>query len=250
MLRPAERYWATKPALLRLLAEVEAADWCQQTLYLAPSSSESGQSPNHAQTIDPWHGRIACLVRQADKSETGLALFLGDGRAIAIAPPFPVSEDRLARGVETSRLVSLMGRDLLIGVVLLRLGRYAVGLLRGDDVIASKTGTRYVKSRHRAGGSSQRRFERSRERLIRELFDKTCDVVTGVFSASDSSIDHVLIGGEPHTIRGFVRRCRYMKELEQITLKRLLQVDRPGQRALNGIASEVWKSRVQTFAPA
>ena len=41
-----------------------------------------------------------------------------------------------------------------------------------------------------------------------------------------------------------------MQELERLTLSRRLTVDRPGQAALDGIATEVWKSEVITFEPA
>ena len=56
------------------------------------------------------------------------------------------------------------------------------------------------------------------------------------------------MGGERHTLRAFLQRCGYLRGLERTTLGRVLQVRRPGQAALDGIASEAWKSRVQTFS--
>ena len=76
----------------------------------------------------------------------------------------------------------MLDTEYVLGIVLLRLGRYAIGVLRGNRLIASKTDSRYMKNRHRAGGQSQRRFERSRERLIRELYDKTCEMARTVFA--------------------------------------------------------------------
>jgi hypothetical protein len=38
-----------------------------------------------------------------------------------------------------------------------------------------------------------------------------------------------------------------MQELGPKTLRRVLDVDRPGQGALEGAAAEVWKSRVLVF---
>ena len=87
----------------------------------------------------------------------------------------------------------------------------------------------------------------SRERLVRELFDKACEVSQDIFSPFGGRIDYILLGGERHTLRSFVQRCSYLKTLEGITLDRVLQVDRPGQKALEGISGEVWKSRVLTF---
>ena len=196
----------------------------------------------------PWEERTSQVLQHIGASETGLAVFLGESQAIAVVPPFAIPGGVASDGLNAAPLIQLVSSELSIGVVMLRLGRYAVGVLRGDTLVASKTDSRYVKSRHRAGGSSQRRFERSRERLIRELFDKTCEVVRGVFSPFESGMDSVLLGGERHILAGFVKRCRYIQGLEQITLARVLQVDRPGQAALDGIASEVWKSRVLVFA--
>ena len=247
MLRLSDDLWAGKGRLLRLLADLEASGWCRRTLYLRPDSLASRTEPSFS-APDASEARISAVLRQAGVSETGLVIFSGDKQMAAVVPPFPVSEDAQAEGAHISRLVDLLNHHLLIGVVLLRLGRYAVGVLRGDDLLASKTGSRYVKRRHRAGGSSQRRFERSRERLVRELFDKTCEVTRDVFSPYGERIDYLLMGGERHTLGGFLQRCGYLKAFEQRTLERVLQVDRPGQAALKTIAFEVWKSRVLSFA--
>ena len=229
---------------------MEASDWCRRTFYLTPDYSESGVASLGAQAEDPWDQRLAAVTSEIGASGTGLVVFLGEEQAKAIAPPLPLAANVTSEGFDTSQLAGLLASEPLIGVVLLRLGRYAVGVLRGDTLIASKSGSRYVKSRHRAGGSSQRRFERSRERLVRELFDKTCEVSRSVFSPHEGDMDHVLMGGERHTLGGLVRRCPYLKALEAKTVRRFLNVDRPGQRALDRVGLEVWKSQVVTFAPA
>lgn len=48
------------------------------------------------------------------------------------------------------------------GLVLTRRGGYAVGLVDGDRLVASKCGTRYVQGRTKAGGQSQQRYARRR----------------------------------------------------------------------------------------
>ena len=214
-----------------MLADLENSGSCREALYLPPGRL----SPEGLPAI------VRTAVASAGESETGLAVFVEDDRVTAVAPPFPLSPD-------TSDVMGAI-RDLLaarpkIGLVLVRLGRYAVGVLEGDALIASKTGTRHVKNRHRAGGSSQRRFERSRERLVRELFDKTCRVAQDVLSPHLDSLDHVLLGGDKMVVRRFIDRCDYLKKLENRTLARRLLVDRPSQRALEGMGWEVWKSRV------
>ena len=238
----AERRRTTKTALVRILDDIGASSWCGRTLYVRPESVSQSALPHPAP--------VAAILYQAGASETGYALFLGDDHAIAVRPPFPLADDLDVAGPYVEPLLQMLDGRVTVGVVLLRLGRYAVAVLNGERLVATKTGSRHVKSRHRKGGSSQRRFERSRERLIRELFDKACEVSGNVFGPHLASIDYVLLGGERHTLGGFVKRCRLMQDLAPKTLNRRLVVDRPGQAALNGIAAEVWKSEVIAFEPA
>ena len=247
MLQLVDSYTAGKSRVLQLLAELEASGRYQRSVYLTPDSFAPVGPRRSTTPADPWEDITASVVERAKEPESGLVIYMGDGQALAIVPPFPITEEKRVDGVHTSPLVAQLGSELLIGVVLLRLGRYAVGVLRGDSLVASKTASRYVKRPHRAGGTSQRRFERSRERLVQELFDKTCQVVRDVFSPYQGEMSHVLLGGERHTLRRLVQRCRLLSDVQDKTLGRLLQVARPGQAALDRVAYEVWSSRVLVF---
>ena len=196
---------------------------------------------------DLEHSTATQIIEVVGKSDTGAAVFVSTERIVAIQPPVPLTVDASASEALAEPLRELLRSSPLIGVVLLRLGRYAVTVLRGDKLLATKTDSRYMKNRHRAGGQSQRRFARSRERLIRELYDKTCEVTRAVFEPYLGEMEHVMIGGERGTLDGFVKRCRLMRDLESKTLARQLLVHRPNQKALEGIAYEVWKSRVTFF---
>ncbi len=234
-----KRYAPTKRKILALLDELEASRTCRQTVYLTPDSM-AGPVPEE----------LAGVVRQAGRSETGLVVLLCADRIIAIRPPFPVTSDVRGAGLATSHLVEILDSDFVVGVVLLRLGRFAVAVLEGENLVATKTGSGHVKSRHRAGGSSQRRFERSGERLEREFFDRACATVQAVFTSVDARLDYVILGGERHRLRAFLGRCGYLDALGSKLVDRVLDIDRPGQRALEGIAAEVWKSRVTEFTLA
>ena len=247
MLKVSQRHSTSKARLLRLLEEVEGAGWCKLTLHLGPGSLKAERIRQIALGRDLADERLPTVVEEMGESDTGLTLFIGDERVIAVSPPFPIEEDSTADGADVSPLRGLLGRDYLIGVVLLRLRRYAIGVLRGEKLIASKTRSRYVKNRHRAGGQSQRRFERSRERTVRELYDKTCEVLGEVIEPYTGEIDYVYTGGERQTLLGLRDRCRALQDMTDITLARRLQVEQPNQRALEGIAFEVWKSKVVTF---
>ena len=238
------RWGVGKRGVLGLLDDLEESGEGVHTIYLTPEASDVSK---FLPEEEPWRSQAAYVIVQAGGSESGLALFLMQERVVAVIPPFPLPDDMLVDGVETTPLRKLLDADLLIAVVMLRLGRYGVGVLRGDSLVATKTATRHVKNRHRAGGQSQRRFERSRERLVREIYDKACEVAQDVISPYLRELDYVMLGGERHTINSFIKRCRFLQDLSDKTLNRRVAVDQPNQKALESIHREVWKSRVVTF---
>lgn len=242
-----ERSWAGKTRLFRLLEELGRSRSCRLTLYMKAESVEQRRVLSIGLPDGISKESVGEILEHLGEPGTGAVIFLDTESAFVVIPPFPIDEDIVAEGADVEPLIDLLNADLTIGIVLLRLGRYAVGVLRKDKLVASKTGTRHVKNRHRAGGSSQRRFERSRERLVRELFDKTCEITRNIYTPFGDDIDYVLLGGEKHTLREFTQRCRYIQDMKSITLKRILNVDRPSKAALDKIANEVWRSRVLTF---
>ena len=236
--------WVGRRGVLGLLDDLETSGEGVHTIYLTPGASDISR---FLPEEEPSKLQAESAIAQVGSSETGVALFLMQDKTVAVTPPFPLSTDMLADGAMTTPLRRLLDADLMTAVVMLRLGRYAVGVLRGDSLVATKTATRHVKSRHRAGGQSQRRFERSRERLVREIYDKACQVAQDVISPYLRELDYVMLGGERHTVNSFVKRCRFLQDLSGKTLKRRVAVDQPNQKALESIHREVWKSRVVTF---
>ena len=231
------RAWVGRGRLRRDLAEISASSDYDKTAYLTSSTSASL----------PGAAAKAALEALSDLG-TGAAIFYGSRAAVAIAPPFPIDEDLQCEGVEVGPMLELLSRDVTVGVVLLRLGRYAAGVVENGRLTASKSDTRYVKNRHRKGGSSQRRFERSRERLVRELYDKVCAVTEDVFRPYGDRIEYLLLGGERQTLLAFTKRCGYIERSGIEVLPRRLEVDRPGKAALDNIHRQVWMSRVVHLA--
>ena len=236
----------SKRAILHLLEEL-ATEGCTATLCISSQTLGARHYDHLLPESEPDRSRAAQALADVGPSDTGIAVFMSPDRTVAIQPPFPLTVDARAAGVASRPVLDVFDSEPVVGLVLLRLGRYAVAVLRGDKLLATKTDTRYVKNRHRAGGSSQRRFERSRERLIRELYDTTCRMTRTVFEPFLGEMDYVMLGGERVTLNGFVKRCRLMQDLEPKRLSRLLPVDRPNQKALESISYEMWKSRVTFF---
>jgi len=74
-----------------------------------------------------------------------------------------------ARALDGSTVVATPFVHDPLGVVLVRRGGYAVGLAHGGRLTGSKVGTRHVQSRTAAGGWSQQRFARRRDKQADEL---------------------------------------------------------------------------------
>ena len=236
-----------KNGVLGLLNDLEA-EGCTVSVYVSAQTLVSRDFSHLLPESEDERSCVATALETSIGSDTGAAVFVTANRVVAIRPPIPLGTDIRAAGAHTDPLRGLLSSEPIIGVVLLHLGRYAVGVLRGETLIATKTDSRYMKNRHRAGGQSQRRFERSRERLIRELYDKTCEVTRAIFTPHLDEMEHLLLGGERGTLNGFLKRCPLMRrELNSRTLARRLAVDRPNQKALKGISREVWKSSVTFF---
>lgn len=236
-----------KRGVLGLLDDLEA-EGCAASAYVSAHTLSSRDFCRILPDSGPVRFDMAAALEESGNGDTGAAVFVTAERIVVVRPPIPFHTDIRSAGAHTDELHRLLSSEPVIGVVLLRLGRYAVGVLKGEEPIATKTDSRYMKNRHRAGGQSQRRFERSRERLIRELYDKTCEITRTVFTPYLKGMDYLFMGGERSTLNGFVKRCPLMqRELKPKILARRLSVDQPNQKALVGISREVWKSSVTFF---
>ncbi len=236
-----------KKGALGLLDDLEA-EGCLASLYVSAPTLAKRDYEHLLPESEPQRGSVAVALAESGNGDTGGAAFVAADRVVVIRPPIPLKTDARASGAHTQDLRRILESEPVIGVILLRLGRYAVGVLKGETLVATKTDSRYMKNRHRAGGQSQRRFERSRERLIRELYDKTCEITRTIFTPHLDDMEYVLLGGERGVLNGLVKRCPMMRrELKSKILARRLSVTQPNQKALKGISREVWKSDVAFF---
>ena len=238
-----ERRRLSKRATLGLLDEMDADGARRATVCVSPETLAAGDWLHLLPESDPARTLAAeAIADAAADCDTGLALYVSAESAVRLRPPLPVSADFVSARADTRPLRALLASQPTVGAVMLRLGRYAVCVFEGERILASKTDSRYMKNRHRAGGQSQRRFERSRERLVRELYDKACEVVQTTFAPHLDGMDFIALGGERNTLNGFVKRCRLMRELAPKTLSRRLPVQRPDRRATARAPYEFWKS--------
>ncbi len=184
------------------------------------------------------------IVGSVASSKNGAALFVGQHSLSMVLPPFPVPGTVVIDGCDVDSLQALLRMELKIALVIVRLGDYAIGVFQGEKRISSKTGTGLVHSRHKKGGSSQRRFERHREKQMEMFFTRVCGHVREQLEPCARELDYVIYGGEWNTLRIFRKQCRFLASFEDRTLERILNVRKPRQPALEAAITEVWTSEI------
>ena len=241
--------WMSPKALMSFLENSGPSGLEALTHYVRPSMERrgiDGLTSKLMQHLDPETvHHIAWLIA---KSETGAVLFWNGTSCRLILPPFPVSEDTQSPRWDPGPLQRILESEYLIGVLLLRLGRYAVGVYQGRTLLASKVATKFVHGRHRAGGSSQARFARRREKQAHELYYKACRELQERFTPFKETLDYIFLGGEKTTLESFQQRCPFLAKLSNRVLQRRLDVREPTQRALVQLPAELWGSWVYTVA--
>ena len=147
-------------------------------------------------------------------------------------PPFPPLGVTGAReGFDPGPLLEHAARERVVGVLLVRLGGHAAGVFAGRRLVDSKVGSRNVHGRHRAGGSSQRRFERRRGEQARVALEAAADVAVRVLLPHRSDLDAVVLGGDRRAL-GEVLEDPRLRPLAPLIGERVLDVPDPRLKVL------------------
>jgi Actinobacteria/chloroflexi VLRF1 release factor len=104
-----------------------------------------------------------------------------------------------------ARLIAVhAAADRTVGVLLVRLGGYAAGVFSGTPprLEASKVGARQVHGRSAAGGWSQHRFARRREKQAATALEAAADTAVAVLGPHLRRLDAVVLGGDKRAVAG------------------------------------------------
>jgi hypothetical protein len=188
-----------------------------------------------------------------------------DGATAECHPPFPpvppgegappADEARGAAAALALRaaeaLAAHAAADRTIGVLLVRLGGYAVGVFTGSPprLVSSKTGSRPVHSRSAAGGWSQHRFARRRENQAAVALRAAADAAAEVFGRyGPDQLDAVVLGGDKRSVAGLRGDSRLEKYLAKAT-GRFLTVPDPRLAVLRDIPRAFLAIRIRLTEP-
>ncbi|OGN98995.1 MAG: hypothetical protein A2Y89_00195 [Chloroflexi bacterium RBG_13_51_18] len=237
----------TRAKTLDFLERLAAApDDIDLTLYIPPRlpATELESLLGEASSSADIAGELEDIVV---RSPHGVVVFRGAAQNFLIVPPFPVAEKSLVRSLDIAPLRSLLERKYHVGVVLIRLGSYAVGICLGDKLISSKVGTGLVHGRHRQGGSSAHRFERHRDKQIESFLIRVCGHVREQLEPYVKSIDYIVYGGARTTILMLQKYCPLLMKLDKPILPPLLDIPEPRRTVLESAVSRVWSSTVYNW---
>jgi hypothetical protein len=152
-----------------------------------------------------------------------------DGTVAELQVPFPplaVAEQAPYGGLLDHALA-----ERLVGVVLVRLGGFAVGVFDGERLRASKTGSRPVHGRAAAGGRSQHRFARRREGQARVALAAAADTAAKVLLPVAAELAAVVRGGDRRALARVLADPR-LAPLRPLLVADVLDVPEPRRAVL------------------
>src|ERR1700726_3344961 len=157
-----------------------------------------GQHGDSGQHGDP--GRLGITA-----GDGAVAFTAPDGAVAWCHPPFGESfalPAGLAEPDEIAAVIAAHARvPRAVGVLLVRLGGYAAGVFAGypPALADAKVGSRPVHGRSAAGGWSQQRFARRREKQANEALDAAAGAAVAVFGRGPR-LDAVVLGGDKRAV--------------------------------------------------
>lgn len=171
-----------------------------------------------------------------------------DGAVAECHPPFPpLAAGSAGTGAE---LAAHALAERTVAVLLVRLGGYAAGVFAGPDarLVASKVGSRLVHGRSAAGGQSQQRFARRREKQASEALAAAADCAAGVFGGYSGRIDALVLGGDKRAVAGLPDDPR-LRPYFGLAVDRFLTVPDPRLKVLQATPKAFRAIRIRLTEP-
>lgn len=197
--------------------------------------------------VEGWLASFAARHGGAAAEQVGAEVVTvrgADGSVAECHVPFPPLPPG-TRGTGAD-LAAHAGQDRTVGVLLVRLGGYAAGVFSGAEprLVASKVGSRLVHGRSAAGGTSQHRFARRREKQAREALEAAANCAVAVLGGFDGRLDAVVTGGDRRAIAP-LREDPRLRRYFDIAVDRFLTVPDPRLVVLQGTPRQFRAIRIR-----
>ena len=166
------------------------------------------------------------------------------GETLTVTPPFGLDHEGEYEHVVVEPLLAALAADRRVAVLLVRLGGYALGVLEGEQLVASKVGTRFVKGRHKKGGSSANRFRRRREEQERDLIEAAAAEAARLLAPWRERVDYVALGGDRTAVGRTIAEHPDLDWLTPLALERFFDVPDPRLRVLEALPYQLYAAKV------
>jgi hypothetical protein len=231
--------------------------------------------PGWIESFGGRHGAVRVADEPGDAEPDGAVVFVAADGAVARAhapfPPVPgptgarepgdrepVDQGSVGQGFagqdpgEVARVIAAhaaAGRT--VGVLLVRLGGYAAGVFTAAPprLADSKVGSRLVHGRSAAGGQSQQRFARRREKQAAEALGAASDTAAAVFGRSGRPLDALVLGGDRRAVAG-LRDDPRLRGYFAVAVDRFLTTPDPRLAVLRETPKMFRAIRIQLTEPA
>jgi hypothetical protein len=192
-------------------------------------------------------------VRVVDEPGDAVVFRAADGAVARAHAPFPPVPGRGGPQDpdEVARVIAAhAAADRAVAVLLVRLGGYAAGVFTGTPprLAASKVGSRLVHGRSAAGGQSQQRFARRREKQAAEALGAAADTAAGVFGRYGRPLDALVLGGDRRAVAG-LRDDPRLRRYFGIAVERFLTTPDPRLAVLRETPTMFRAIRIQLTEP-
>ena len=181
----------------------------------------------------------------------GTTVYAGGGARIetpdetlVVRPPFGLPHEGSYDAVRLEPLFEALERDYVVAALLVRLGGYAAGVFEGERLVASKVGTRFVKGRHKKGGSSSGRFARRREEQARALVEAAAETAVRVLEPWRERVEFTALGGERRAVAAVLAAEPRLGWLEERRVPRFFSVGDPRLRDLERLPYALYAAEV------
>jgi len=166
------------------------------------------------------------------------------GETTVVRPPFGLAHNGEYDLVHVEPLLAALAEDHLVAALLVRLGGFAAGVFEGERLVASKVGTRFVKGRHKKGGSSANRFRRRREEQARELAEAAAEVAVTVLEPWRGRAEFAALGGDRAAVDAVLAARPELQWLRERALARFFTVPDPRLRVLERLPYDLYAAEI------
>jgi hypothetical protein len=170
----------------------------------------------------------------------GEARIEAEGETIVARPTFGLRHEAEYDRVRVTPLLEEIEEDHVVAALLVRLGGYAVGVFEGERLVASKVGSRFVKNRHKKGGSSSNRFRRRRVEQVNDLVREAAEVAARVLGPWQERVELVALGGDRAAVDAVLAERADLGWLQERALARFFTVPEPRLRVLEQLPYELY----------